>query len=76
MKYTIGKKYRIQYDEYISKLKYEIVAIDTCCYIIGFDKGEEEITGWQSNKYGNKYKLFWAVQENEIVDEKAFLEIE
>ena len=35
MRKNIGKKFRVKYRGYISKLKYEIVALDYDRYIIG-----------------------------------------
>lgn len=81
---NIGKKFRVIYDGYITKNKYEIVALDYNGYIIGFNydfnnKDMSLIKGWSQGdgKYGNKYKLFWLINKNGLVKEnKSYLEIE
>ena len=42
MRENIGKRFRVKYEEYISKLKYEVVALDYNGYIIGFNNNVED----------------------------------
>jgi hypothetical protein len=81
MRENIGKRFRIKYEEYISKLKYEVVALDYNGYIIGFNTNVEDsflIKGWpqKDGKYGNKYKLFWLIGKNNLIKENNSLNIE
>lgn len=81
MRENIGKRFRIKYEGYISKLKYEVVALDYYGYIIGFNTNVEDnslIKGWpqEDGKYGNKYKLFWLIGKNNLIKENNSLNIE
>lgn len=81
MKENVGKRFRIRYGDYISKLKYEIVALDYNGYIIGFNNNEKDkllIKGWpkEDGSYGNKYKLFWLIRNGCLIKENNSLDIE
>lgn len=72
MRENIGKRFRVKYGDYISKLKYEIVALDYNGYIIGFNNNEKDILfikGWlrKDGKYGNKYKWFWLIRKDGLI---------
>lgn len=79
---VIGKRFRIKYEEgHISKLKYEVVALDYNGYIIGFNNNLEDnsfIKGWpqKDGKYGKKYNLFWLIGKNSLIRENNGLDIE
>lgn len=78
---VIGKRFRVKDGEYISKDKYEAVALDYGGYIIGFNFNKEDrniIKGWlqEDGKYGNKYNLFWLIRKNNLIQENNSLDIE
>ena len=81
MKESIGKRFRVRYGDYVSKLKYEVVALDYHGYIIGFNNNEKDklfIRGWpkEDGSYGNKYKLFWLIRNGSLIKENNSLDIE
>lgn len=81
MRENIGKRFRVNYDGYITKNKYEVVALDHGGYIIGFNFNEEDkniIKGWlqEDGKYGKKYNLFWLIRKNSLIRENNGLDIE
>ena len=82
MRENVGKRFRVKYEGCISKLKYEVVALDYSGYIIGFNNNVEDsslIKGWpqEDNKYGNKYKWFWLIGKNNLIKENnSCLDIE
>ena len=81
MRENIGKRFRVKYGGYISKLKYEIVALYGDRYIIGFNNNEKDrpfIKGWpqEDGRYGNKYNLFWYIGKDDLIKENNYLDIE
>jgi len=72
----IGKRFRVNYNGYISKYKYKIVDGNEYNYIIGFDKDKvcaedlKHIKGWTSDEYVDKESnRFWCVEKNSLINE-------
>ena len=81
MNNAIRKRFRIRYEGYITKNKYEVVALDYNGYIIGFNFNKEDghiISGWpqKDGRYGNKYNWFWLIGKGSLIQENNSLGIE